>query len=82
MRAEGVSKPFYPLHFLGVFRQVAILRADGAADVPLPLKKAQNPTKAVMIAPWAEGSGFSHDSLAVSSVLKGLYSIPPGIPIP
>lgn len=68
----------YPQHFIGIFRQVLFLQADPSGPFPELPQVAQNPKHALVLAPWTQAQGYLQDTLAISSLLDGFFSVPKG----
>jgi hypothetical protein len=79
--SHGIDRAYYPEHFLGVYRQAFVLKADPAGKFPRALSFDTKAKKAVMVAPWSLESGILNDTLAVKEMLEGLFSIPPGLTV-
>lgn len=68
----------YPEHFIGIFRQVLFLVADPAGPFPALPQVARDPSHALVLAPWTKAQGYLQDTLAISSLLDGFFSVPKG----
>jgi hypothetical protein len=75
---KGQDFFLYPQHFIGIFRQVLVLAADPAGPLPEMPHTATQPTHALLLAPWTKAQGYLHDTLAISSLLDGFFSVPKG----
>lgn len=68
----------YPQHFIGIFRQVLFLATDPSGPFPELPQAAKDTKHALVLAPWTQAQGYLQDTLAISSLLDGFFSVPKG----
>lgn len=81
MQRAGPDLPLYPEHFVGIFRQAALL---GIAREPRPWKPLAQATatgRAVVVAPWTASGSPIGDLAVVQRALDGLFAYPGNDPV-
>ncbi len=81
MSTKGLSFPWYPKRFLGIFRQILLLQVDSMPRFPKFPSTVAHATHAVMFAPWTASTQFLHDSSIVRQLGDGLFSFPYDVPV-
>lgn len=76
MTTKGLSFPWYPEPFLGIFRQVLILQADRQTERVTFPKQVNVARRAAMIAAWQPGPQYLDDTTIVLRLTKGLFAYP------
>ena len=78
LNRNGLDYFLYPEHFVGVFRQALVLVAHPSAAFPALPEMVVDAKKALVLAPWTLENGFLYDTLAMTAMLDGLFSVPKG----
>lgn len=81
LSTAGMSFPWYPKRFLGIFRQMAILQVDALPRFPKFPDVVQRAPKAAVLAAWSPKLKYVHDSTIIREVGAGLFSFPYRVPI-
>ncbi len=81
LSTAGLSFPWYPRRFLGVFRQLLLLEVDSLPSFPkFPITVAAA-QKAALLAAWSPEDQYLRDDLIIRELASGLFSFPDRIPI-
>jgi Domain of unknown function (DUF4271) len=81
LSTHGLSFPWYPKHFLGVFRQLLLLQVDSLPRFPkFPVTVGHAP-KAALFAAWSVDQQYKSDSEMIMALGQGLFSFPYRVPI-
>lgn len=76
MTTKGLSFPWYPEPFIGIFRQALILQADRQVErVSFP-KQVTSTRRAAMIASWQPGRQYLDDTTIILKLTAGLFAYP------
>jgi hypothetical protein len=76
LSTKGLTFPWYPERFVGLFRQTLILQADSfPVSVRFPETVNAAP-KAALIAPWSADSDYLNDTAIVKRMASGLFAYP------
>ncbi|MFN8394657.1 MAG: DUF4271 domain-containing protein [Bacteroidia bacterium] len=76
MTTHGLSFPWYPEPFIGIFRQALILQADRQTErVSFP-KQVTTARRAAMIASWQPGPQYLDDTTIILKLTSGLFAYP------
>lgn len=77
----GLSFPWYPERFVGIFRQVLLLQAD---SLPVPIRFPETVVtskKAALIAAWSPEHQYLNDTVIIDQLATGLFAYPFADPI-
>jgi hypothetical protein len=81
LSTQGLSFPWYPKHFLGIFRQILLLQVDSLPRFPkFPVTVGHAP-HAVLFAAWSQEHQYKSDSALLRDLGSGLFSFPYRVPI-
>jgi hypothetical protein len=81
LSTKGLTFPWYPEHFVGIFRQALILQASSepfAVHFPEVVPKT---AKAALIAPWDPANQYLNDTLIIGRLASGLFAYPYSDPL-
>ncbi len=81
LSTKGLSFPWYPKRFLGIFRQILLLEVDSIPKFPRFPKSVTHAPKATLFAAWGASGQYLYDSSIIRQLGAGLFSYPYPHPI-
>jgi|GEM_PF-2243649 len=78
---SGSTRPLYPEPFIGIHRQAHVLVTDVGAEIVSPPQYLLFASKAILLAPWSEITGFGNDLAVVKQYTSGIFAMPSDLPI-
>lgn len=81
LSTKGLSFPWYPKRFIGIFRQILLLEVDSLPRFPKFPAIVAHASKGALLAAWSPEMQYLDDSTVMNELSSGLFSFPDRVPL-